>query len=203
MLATPANKAFDGSAWIFELKYDGFRVLAMRHGDDAKLLSRRGNDLGACFPEIIACLRELPDVVLDGELVVLDANGRPQFERLRRRALLKKALSVEYAARTEPASVFAFDILSLRGEDLRALPLLERKAIVQRVLRASHRVRAVQHVREHGKRLYDAACQLELEGIVAKRASAPYKAGRSSDWLKIRTVHGRHVQDLRSEQWYG
>jgi bifunctional non-homologous end joining protein LigD len=70
MLAASAVKPFDRPGWIYELKYDGFRVLAIRRGEHIRLLSRRGNDLAPCFPEIVACLGELPDVVLDGELVV-------------------------------------------------------------------------------------------------------------------------------------
>jgi bifunctional non-homologous end joining protein LigD len=76
MLATAVSKPFDRAGWLYELKYDGFRVLAIRAGDTARLLSRRGNDLSACFPEIITSLCFLPDIVLDGELVVLDDKAR-------------------------------------------------------------------------------------------------------------------------------
>jgi bifunctional non-homologous end joining protein LigD len=201
MLATAASKAFDRPGWIFELKMDGFRTLATREGERVRLLSRRGNDLSACFPEIVACLRELPDIVLDGELLVLDDEGKPDFERLRRRALLKKPISVSYAARSDPSVLFAFDLLTLRGRDLRKLPLLRRKEALQSALVSSDRIRPVQHVGEVGTRLYDSACGLELEGIMAKRAEAPYKAGRSKDWVKVRTPHGRRVQERRSEDW--
>jgi bifunctional non-homologous end joining protein LigD len=201
MLATPATKPFDRPGWVFELKLDGFRVLAIRDTKNARLLSRRGNDLSASFPEIVECLYLLPNSVLDGELVVLNDEGVPQFERLRRRALLKKHLSIEHAARVEPAAFFAFDILNLDGKDMRKLPLLKRKEALQKALAGSQRIRLVQHVGEGGQRLYEAASGLGLEGIVAKRADAPYKAGRSSDWLKIRTPHGRHVQAERSERW--
>jgi bifunctional non-homologous end joining protein LigD len=201
MLATSASKPFDRAGWVFELKYDGFRALAVRGAGVVRLLSRRGNDLLPCFPEIDECLRELPDIVFDGELVVLDDQGKPQFERLRRRALLKKGARVEQAARLDAAVLFAFDILSLRGKDLRKLPLVKRKEILQDALRRSERVRPVQYIGEQGIRLYEAAASLGLEGIVAKRTDAPYKAGRSSDWLKIRTPAGRHAQTKRSEAW--
>lgn len=203
MLATPAAEPFDRPGWIFELKYDGFRVLAVKATDTVRLLSRRGNELAPCFPEIVASLDELPDLVLDGELCVLDDQGKPQFERLSRRARMKRSVNVEAAARAEPAVLFAFDILSLRGKDLRELPLLKRKKYLSDLLRRSQRVRPVQHVGEQGTRLYEAASALQLEGIVAKRADAPYKAGRSKDWLKIRTPYGRHVQEERSEKWGG
>jgi bifunctional non-homologous end joining protein LigD len=101
---------------------------------------------------------------------------------------------VDHAAQSEPAAVFAFDVLSLRGEDLRKLPLLRRKEALQKALSAAPRVRAVQYMGERGQCLYDAACGLQLEGIVAKRADAPYRAGPSKDWIKMRTPHERHVQ---------
>lgn len=114
---------------------------------------------------------------------------------------------MEDAARKEPAVLFAFDILMLRRKDLRKLPLLRRKEIiVQHALEAataSARIKPVQYVGEQGERLYEAATALQLEGIVAKCADAPYKAGRSRDWIKIRTQHGRHVQAERSEKWAG
>jgi len=150
------SRPFSAPGWIFELKYDGFRVLAAREGEAVRLLSRRGNDMIACFPEIATSLLELPDLVIDGELVLLDVKGRPQFERLRRRLALKR-FSIDHAARTEPAALFAFDLLELRGKDLRRLPLLERKAQLERLLRKSTRIRYLTHVGEDGERLYAAA----------------------------------------------
>ena len=118
MLA-PAGRPFNRPGWIFELKYDGFRVLAGRKGQEARLISRRGTDLLPCYPEIGACLLELPEMLMDGELVVLDAHGRSDFETLRRRLALRRSTSVEYAAKRTPAAIFAFDLLELRGKDLR------------------------------------------------------------------------------------
>ena len=116
---------------------------------------------------------------------------------------LQRALHFTQAARSEPAAIFAFDLLILGGRDMRKLPLLKRKDALQKALGEPKRIRSVQHVGEMGQRLYDAACGLSLEGIVAKRADAPYTAGRSRDWIKIRTPHGRHLQEQRSEQWDG
>lgn len=152
-LAIPSvrSQPFSTVGWIFELKYDGFRVLAERQGDAVRMRSRRGNDMISAFPEIAACLRELPDLVIDGELVVLDAEGRPQFERLRRRLALKR-FSIDHAARTEPAAIFAFDLLALRGKDLRSLPLLKRKAQLEKLLRNSSRIQYLSHVGDDGQR---------------------------------------------------
>jgi bifunctional non-homologous end joining protein LigD len=191
MLATPASSPFDSPGWLYELRYDGYRAIAIRQGDKARLISRRGNDLSPRFPEIIECLLELPECVLDAELVMLDDKGRPHFERLRRRAMMRKEISIRNAAQWEPAVLFVFDMLSVRGKDLRKLRLLKRKEAVQHVvgsvLGRFRRVRVVQHVGEQGQRLYDSARELGLEGIMAKRADSAYRAGRSRDWLKIRT----------------
>jgi bifunctional non-homologous end joining protein LigD len=131
--------------------------------------------------------------------VLLDARGRPQFERLRRRLALKR-LSIDHAARTEPAALFAFDLLELRGKDLRRLPLLKRKAQLEKVLRRSTRIRYMTHVGEDGERLHAAAAKLELEGIVAKRADSPYRQGRTADWGEIRTPAGMDIQAERAKR---
>ena len=92
MLCTGAGRPFKRAGWLFELKYDGFRVLTVKHGNRTQLLSRRGRDMAHSFPELIACLHDLPDLVIDGELVVLNDMGAPQFERLRWRALMSHAV---------------------------------------------------------------------------------------------------------------
>jgi bifunctional non-homologous end joining protein LigD len=201
MLLAETQAPFERRGWIFELKYDGFRVLAQRSGSFVSITSRRGTDLTACFPEIVECLVELPDLVLDGELVVLDARGHPQFERLARRARMSRFPSVDAAAKEDPAMIFAFDLLELRGKDMRSQPLLKRKAALEKVLKGSSRIRYLTHVGEDGRRLFAAAARLELEGIVAKRADSAYKRGRSRDWLKISTPAGKLAQESRSETW--
>jgi bifunctional non-homologous end joining protein LigD len=191
MLARSAPGPFDGPGWLYELKYDGYRVLALRRGTKTKLLSRRGDDLASRFPEIVAGLNKLPDIVLDGELVILDRSGKPQLDRLRRRARLTNEISILNAAHWEPAAILVFDILRLRGRDLRRLPLLKRREIARTMLHRAmgsfKRIRLIQQVGDTGSRLYEAAAALGLEGIVAKRADSPYRAGRSKDWIKIRT----------------
>jgi bifunctional non-homologous end joining protein LigD len=197
-LATgPAPYSRDG--WIFELKYDGFRMLATHRGKHAELVSRRGNNFAHRFPEITAALVELPEVVLDGELVVLDAEGRPLFDQLSWRSRLKKQISIEHAARTRPAVLFAFDLLELDREDMRAHPLLERKGWLETVLKALGSIRYADHVENEGSNLFRLAEELGLEGIVAKRADSPYRRGRSGDWIKIKTSSGRAVNEETRE----
>ena len=171
----------------------------MKQGSEMKMLSRRGNDYLPSFPEIAACLETLPDLVLDGELVVLDEVGRAQFNPLRRRALMRDRKSIAAAARETPAVVFAFDIVALRGQDLRRHPLERRKAMLKDVLKDSTRIRAVQHVGEQGIRLFQVAAELGIEGIVAKRADSTYRRGRTSDWIKIKTPAGKAVDEERAK----
>jgi bifunctional non-homologous end joining protein LigD len=195
-----ASLPFNRSGWIFELKYDGFRMLAANRGGRAELVSRRGNDFAARFPEIATELLALPGVVLDCELVVLDAAGRPQFDRLSKRSRRTRRFLIDNAARADPACLFAFDILELGGEDLRPEPLLERKDALHAVLGDTRRIRYTGHIEEDGPALFKVATQLRLEGIVAKRMAAPYPRGRSSDWVKIKTAHGRLVDAERAKK---
>lgn len=119
MLATP-GKLSSAPGWIYELKYDGFRCLVSKQRKVVRLESRNGRDMGPCFPELVAEIEPLRhDFVADSELVVLDTEGRPVWERLQSRHRLKNPLRIRQAATTEPAAIFAFDLLWLDGADLR------------------------------------------------------------------------------------
>jgi bifunctional non-homologous end joining protein LigD len=181
MLAETAAP-FAREGWIFEIKYDGFRMLAGRDRGRARLRYRSGIDATAAFPEIAAALDRLPsgNFILDGEVVVLDAEGRPRFQRLQQRFQARGAEATRAAA-AHPATLFAFDCLAAGGRDLRARPLLERKEALRRVLRGRSAIRFVDHVATDGLGFYAEVRGLGLEGIVAKRADAPYVPGRSRD----------------------
>ena len=194
-----ASTPFNRAGWIFELKYDGFRMFASSRDSEIQLLSRRGNDFADRFPEIAIELLELPDVVLDGELVVLDVQGKPQFDRLSRRSRLSRDVSIKHGARTDPACLFVFDILEIAGDDVRSRSLLDRKAILKAVLTDLKHVRYVEHIEEEGATLFKIAEKLELEGIVGKRADASYPRRKSGDWVKIKTPHGRRIDEERRE----
>ena len=188
--ATARKAPFTRAGWIFEIKWDGFRVLASHEaGGNVRLLSQKGNDLTALFPEVAAAMRELPHIVLDGELVALDTEGRADLDRLRKRQLHPDAAATERAARGEPALLFAFDLLELEGRDTRKLALLKRKALLKKALGVSQRIRYVDHVGEEGKKFFEAAQKAGVEGIMAKRSDAPYIRGRSPNWIKIATKH--------------
>jgi len=188
MLAEPRDEAFSKSGWIWELKYDGYRLLASREEGQARLFYRRGMDSTATFPEIARALTALPfdSFVLDGEVVVLDEKARPSFGRLQKRALLQRRPDIARASVELPATFFAFDLLAFEDFDLRPLPLSERKALLKRLLPATGPVRFADHVEKKGQELLQAAAGMGLEGVVGKRADAPYRAGRSADWIKVR-----------------
>jgi ATP-dependent DNA ligase len=198
MFPQAARRAFDRPGWIFEMKYDGLRVLAVRESGRARLLSRSGVNLGPAFPEVVESVLKLPETVLDGELVVLDSQGKAQFEKVHARSLAHTPSSVKRAMSVGLADLLAFDVLKLRGKDLRAIPLLTRKRVLQQMLEGFQRVRPMQYVHEHGKRLFAAARDLDIAGIVAKRADAPYSAGRSRDWLTIRRPVGARSAKKRA-----
>jgi bifunctional non-homologous end joining protein LigD len=187
MLAETRATAWSGKDWLFELKYDGYRLLASRDHGVATLLFRRGSEATATFPEIARAVAELPaNVVLDGEVAVLDEAGRPSFQRLQKRGLLKRGLDIAHAASVLPACFFAFDLLGFEDFDLRGLPLVERKALLARILPAAGALRFSDHVLEHGEAFFGEVERLRLEGMVGKRASSPYRPGRSADWVKVR-----------------
>jgi bifunctional non-homologous end joining protein LigD len=184
-----AERPFSRPGWVFELKYDGFRALVERKSGEARISYRSGRGVTAIFPEIAEAVAALPfDLILDGEIVIVDGNGHPDFNALQRRAQRTRQIDVARAAAAAPATFFAFDLLALDGFDLRKLPLATRKDLLRRVLALENPggLRYIDEVAERGEDLFAAVAQLGLEGVVAKRADSTYRGGYSSDWLKFR-----------------
>jgi bifunctional non-homologous end joining protein LigD len=187
MLATP-GKLFSAQGWIFELKYDGFRCLVTKCGDVVRLESGTGRDMSQLFPELVDEIKPISaEFVADGELVILDNQGCPQWDRLQRRQVLRHTHRIRQAAAEHPAVIFAFDLLWLNGADLRDRTLLQRKDALYRALPANRRIRYARHVSNSSSEVWKLAVQMELEGIVAKDASSPYTAGTSTRWQKVET----------------
>lgn len=186
MLATP-GKAFSDAGWVFELKYDGYRLLLEKRNGEVRLWSRAGNDLTATFPDVVQVVAALPfeHFIIDAEVVVVDERGMPNFGLLQKRGRLTRRADIARAALDLPASVYAFDLLAFRGVDLRGLPLLERKSALRGILPSAGGVRFSEHIEEQGEAMFAEAERMGLEGIVAKRAAAPYVGRRSTDWVKI------------------
>src|SRR4029077_2181085 len=124
--------------------------------------------------------------VLEGELVVPDEAGRPSFQRLQNRARVGRALDVRRAAVESPGVLYLFDLLAFEGYDVRPLPLEKRKALLEQIVPGVGPIKYIEHFEKNGEALYEQVVKLGLEGIVAKKADSPYRAGRSPNWLKIR-----------------
>lgn len=179
MLATLVAKAPDGEDWWHEIKFDGYRLQVLIRDGRVQLMTRGGLDWSETFgPDLPAALADLPcaQAILDGELVVEAGNGASNFTQL------QADLS---AGRTDRFLLYLFDLLYLDGFDLRRAALADRKAALERLLdRAPDRLRLSAHFREDGAMMLRHACRLSLEGIVSKRADAPYRSGRGRGWLK-------------------
>ncbi|MDH4043992.1 MAG: DNA ligase D [Gemmatimonadota bacterium] len=188
MLAETCAEPFDREGWLFEIKYDGYRMLAEAGAGSSRLVSRNENDFTTSFPELARALRALPcgHVVLDGEVVVHDQAGLPSFQRLQKRARLTRGPDVRRAAVELPATLYVFDILGFEGWDLRELPLQDRKSLVRELLPPVGPLRYADHIEQTGGAFFAQAVEMGLEGIVGKRADAPYRAGRSPHWQKVR-----------------
>ena len=188
MLADSADDAFTREGWLFELKLDGYRLIASKARGEALLLTRKGNDYTAVFPEIARAIKALPvdEIILDGEVVVLDARGMPSFPRLQQRGRLQSPLDIKRAAVELPATFYAFDLLALSDLDLRPLPLATRKQLLKEAVPALGAVRLLDHIETRGEEFLAQVSALGLEGIIAKKSDAPYRAGRTSHWLKIK-----------------
>jgi bifunctional non-homologous end joining protein LigD len=180
-LATLVDDPPEGDDWIYEVKYDGYRIVARIDGDDVKLFTRNGNDwtsrLRALAAEIAGL--GLDSAWLDGEIVVPDEAGRPSFQ------LLQRAFD---SATTKNIVFFAFDLPWFAGHDLTRVPLLERRALLGKLLskKATAHVRFSEHFTGPVTPLLEAACQQGLEGLIGKRAQAPYTSTRSTAWVKIK-----------------
>jgi bifunctional non-homologous end joining protein LigD len=191
MLAERREKPFSDPKWLYEIKYDGYRLIAARDGGKAKLVYRSGRDATATWPDIAATIAALPfhGLIMDGEVVSFDAAGRTSFHALQQRGQLQRPEEIRRGAVVQPCTYVAFDLLALEGYDLRPLPLVERKKLLRRLLPRAGPVAFADHIEEHGQVLYEEVAKRGLEGIVAKKADAPYKPGRSPTWLKVPIGH--------------
>ncbi|CUX55816.1 DNA ligase D (plasmid) [Agrobacterium fabrum] len=173
--------------WIHEIKFDGYRIQARIENGEVTLKTRKGLNWTAKYPAISTSAANLPDAIIDGEICALDENGAPDF------AALQAALS---EGKTDELAYFAFDLLFDGNEDLRQLPLTERKERLQTLLDDAgedSRLRFVEHFETGGDAVLRSACKLSLEGIVSKQADAPYQSGRTETWAKSKCRAGHEV----------
>ena len=189
MLAEPSDTPFTRDGWLFELKLDGYRLIAAKSRGEALLLTRNGNDYTAVFPEIARAVKALPfnECIIDGEVVVLDGQGKPSFSLLQRRGRLSSPIEIRRAAVELSATFFVFDLLAFEDFDLRPLPLSQRKALLLEHLPKLGPLRTLDHIEREGERFLQQVAAMGLEGIIAKRADTRYRGGRSDVWLKFKT----------------
>ena len=185
MLATLTDRRDFGEDWLLERKFDGERCVARKAGDEVRLESRNGKDLTGTYPEVDSALaaQRARELLRDGEVVAFDGD-QTSFSRLQQR------LGVTRPSRTQVASypvVFCvFDLLEIDGEDLTGKQLLERRARLAKALRPRKALQLSEAWRGDSQRRFARACRSGWEGLIAKRADAPYARGRSRDWLKLK-----------------
>ena len=192
-LPSPVKAPPSGPGWIYEIKHDGFRILARRDSAGVRLITRHGNDFTHRFPFIEMAVKSLSvrSCLIDGEAIVCDEGGLSTFELLR-----------GYHSVTS-AVLCAFDLLELNGTDLRRKPIEYRKSELSKILRAIPGSGLVlnQHYDADGKFVFREACKLGCEGIVSKRIGSPYRSGRSPHWVKVKNPKAPAVKREAEEDW--
>jgi bifunctional non-homologous end joining protein LigD len=200
MLATLVDKPFDNKDWIFETKWDGFRLIAEKRAQAITLWSRNGIDVTARYAVLLPALQKIEgSCVIDGELCALDAHGRSRFQ------LLQNALNKEATL-----LYVVFDLLFRNGKDLRKEPLIERKQILKTLLPRNPLLRYSEHVATFGTRQFAKAQRTHEEGVIGKRAAGLYYSGkRTREWVKFKAVHEQEVvivgytEPRRSRKYFG
>lgn len=191
MAATLAGQPPRGDDWIFEVKWDGVRALCFIEGERMRILSRNGNRCDAQYPELSVVPHYIAaeQAILDSEIAVLDDKGISRFELIQPRIANTDANAVAQLARSNPVTMFAFDVLYLDGYDLRQCDLVDRKRALEAIATPTGVLRFSEHFTGDGEAVLEAARQAGLEGLVAKRARSCYEGRRSRDWLKLKLVN--------------
>lgn len=193
MLAYPFEKAFDSKEWVFEVKWDGVRAILFKNNREIKIQSRNGNDITKRYPEVVNAakigLSGCKSAILDGEIVVLNEQGNPDFHTHQHRMHVQSiqeimALSVEY-----PSTYYVFDILYKENQNVKGFGYLERRNLLSSTLKTNHTIKISEFIDEKGTQILASSKELMLEGIVAKHKGSLYREGiRSRDWLKIKNT---------------
>ena len=191
-IPTRAAKPPAGPGWVHEIKHDGYRLQVRREGGVVRLFTRRGYDWSERYPAIARTAAALrgASFTIDGEAVVCGPDGVAVFDALHRHGAVSEAM------------LYAFDLLELDGEDLRGMPLSDRKKRLARLV-GRRRIGIVlsEHTEEDGALLFVHACRMGLEGIVSKRLGAPYRSGPSRDWIKVKNPDSPAMIRAREVEW--
>ena len=189
-LATLTTDRFSDPAWIYERKFVGERCLIFRDGAQPRLMTRNQQQVTSTYPELAEAFgaQRATDFVVDGEVVAFDGD-QTSFSRLQRRLGVREPAPALLAE--VPVFIYVFDVLWADGSDVRPRPLLERKTVLQDLLTFDGPLRYAEHRDKDGEAYYREACRLGWEGLIAKRADSPYRAGRQRDWLKFKCLNGQ------------
>lgn len=199
MLATTSNTGLpSGPEWTFEFKWDGVRAIAVVRDGQIRLFARSGAEITVAYPELAGLAAELPDAILDGEIVALDAHGRPSFTALAERMHVRNVGRAAQLAATVPVTYMIFDLLRLGGTTIIDLPYRERRAALDELgLAGSHWLAPPTYA--DGSTTLEVAREHALEGVVAKRLDSHYRPGiRTTDWVKVKL---EHTEDLVVGGW--
>lgn len=193
MLASPVEKPFNNKGWVFEIKWDGVRAILFKHKKDIKIQSRNGNDITQKYPEIVNeiknSLKDCESAIVDGEIVVLNENGVPDFHAHQHRMNVQNSREIMALSVETPATYYLFDILHKDGKDLKSLNYLDRRGILSSTMKTNKSIRISDYIEERGIDIFDSINKLNLEGIVAKHKNSTYREGiRSKEWLKIKNT---------------
>jgi bifunctional non-homologous end joining protein LigD len=210
MLATPVEKPFDNPEWLFEIKWDGYRAVSFFQDSKVRLVSRNQNNLTGEFPELHELSKSIKadNAVLDGEIVVLDDQGRASFSLMQQHTGIRKGGRRTGARRELQVVYYIFDLIYLDGYDLRRVSLEQRKQALAQIVVADDLVRYSDHFPQ-GLALFEVAKQKGLEGILAKKRASHYEERRSHEWLKIKVtrtidcVIGGYTDPEGSRQYFG
>jgi bifunctional non-homologous end joining protein LigD len=181
-LPSSAKAPPSGPGWLHEIKHDGFRILARRDSAGVRLITRHGNDFTSRFPLAVDAVTRLPahSFLLDGEAIVTNERGLAVFDLIR------------HKRHGDDAVLIAFDLIEVDGEDLRRMPIEQRKRKLAKLVRGPHPGIVLNEVFEgDGDVLFAHACKLGCEGIVSKRVGSPYRSGRSPHWVKVKNPKAR------------
>jgi bifunctional non-homologous end joining protein LigD len=211
MLATLVDEPFSDPDWIFETKWDGFRSVCFLKAGKAQFVSRNLLDMTPQYPELakIGDQVKADQAILDGEIVALDEHGMPRFQLLQPRHGRKNARDIARLARTSRIVYYVFDLLYYNGYDLMSCALVDRKVLLEKIIRPGKIANYSFHVAADGEKFFRQIEKFRLEGMMAKRAASAYVQKRSSDWLKVKTIQRSEVviagytKPRRSREYFG
>ena len=191
--ASPSDKAFNSKNWVFEIKWDGVRAILFKNKKNIRIQSRNGNDITKRYPEIVNAARislgACQSAIIDGEIVILNENGVPDFHVHQHRINIQDSKEIKVLSRETPATYYVFDMLYKENKSLRELGYLERRTILSGTLQVNDLIKISDYIEEKGKDVLRSSKELKLEGIVAKYKNSIYMEGiRSKDWLKIKNT---------------